>query len=55
MKTLQVSMGMFGMGTEVITEMSDRLLLSCSEATGDFDESYDEGATWSLTREHQNF
>ena len=41
--------------SRLIPEVTDRILLSCSGATGDFYESVDEGATWKQVREHQNF
>ncbi|NNJ72263.1 MAG: hypothetical protein HKP09_03675, partial [Enterobacterales bacterium] len=41
--------------TSLITEISDRLLVSCSGATGDFYESFDEGKTWQNVRQQLNF
>lgn len=39
----------------LITEVTDRLLLSCDGATGDFYESLDYGESWSLVREQADF
>lgn len=41
--------------TNLIPEISDRLLVSCNGANGDFYESTDLGATWSLVRQHDDF
>lgn len=41
--------------TSLIHEVSDRLLLSCSGATGDFFESMDLGETWEQVRFQENF
>ena len=40
---------------KLVTEVSDRLLVTCSGATGDFYESYDEGKTWKNVRQQMNF
>lgn len=39
----------------LITEVTDRLLLSCNGATGDFYESTDDGKNWKHVRQQENF
>jgi len=39
----------------LIPDISDRLLLSCNGATGDFYESFDEGKTWNQIRQQETF
>lgn len=39
----------------VVPEVSDRLLISCSGATGDFYESTDLAETWEHVRQHESF
>lgn len=39
----------------LVPEVSDRLLISCNGASGDFYESFDNGANWKLVRQHENF
>ncbi|TQV87808.1 hypothetical protein [Aliikangiella coralliicola] len=39
----------------LISEVTDRLLLSCRGATSEFYESLDDGATWQQVRDHENF
>ncbi len=39
----------------VIGEVTDRILLSCSGSTGDIYESLDYGDSWQLVREHEDF
>ena len=39
----------------LVTQVKDRLLLSCEGYSSDFYESIDQGATWQLVREHENF
>ena len=41
--------------TSLVTEIYDRLLVSCNGATGDFYESFDEGKTWQNVRQQINF
>jgi len=41
--------------SNLITQVTDRLLLGCNGATGDFYESTDEGATWKHVRQQENF
>lgn len=41
--------------TKLITEISDRLLISCDGATGDFYESNDHGINWEHVRQQENF
>lgn len=38
-----------------VPEVTDRLMLSCNGASGDFYESTDLGVTWQQVREHENF
>jgi hypothetical protein len=39
----------------IVTEVADRLLISCDGVTGDFYESFDNGANWEHVRQHENF
>lgn len=39
----------------LVSEVKDRLLLSCEGVSGDFYESLDFGKNWSQVREHENF
>lgn len=39
----------------LVTQVKDRLLLSCKGYSSDFYESVDQGLTWQLVREHENF
>ncbi|MFK8014493.1 MAG: sialidase family protein, partial [Gammaproteobacteria bacterium] len=39
----------------LIAQVDDRLLLSCRGVNGDFFESFDDGASWTQVREHENF
>ena len=39
----------------IVSMITDRLLLSCDGATGDFYESTDNGKTWEQVREHEQF
>ena len=41
--------------TDLITEITDRLLVGCNGATGDFYESTDGGANWNHVRQQVNF
>ncbi len=39
----------------IVTEITDRLLISCGGVSGDFYESFDNGANWDHVRQHENF
>lgn len=41
--------------TDLVSEVTDRLLVGCNGATGDFYESTDGGATWDHVRQQINF
>lgn len=41
--------------SDVVTEVSDRWLISCNGVSGDFYESFDDGNTWNHVRQHENF
>lgn len=41
--------------TNIVPEISDRILLSCEGATSDFYESTDRGVTWQHVRQQQDF
>jgi hypothetical protein len=41
--------------SNVISKLTDRIILSCNGATGDFYESTDNGKTWQQVREQENF
>lgn len=41
--------------SDIITEVKDRILLSCEGATSDFYESLDKGVTWQHVRQQQDF
>jgi hypothetical protein len=41
--------------TDLIPEITDRIMLYCSGVSGDVYESTDEGKTWKHVREHSNF
>lgn len=39
----------------IVPEVTDRILISCNGASGDFYESLDEGESWEHVRQHENF
>ncbi len=41
--------------TDMVPEMTDRIMLYCAGVSGDFYESIDEGKTWKHVRQHQVF
>ena len=41
--------------TDLVPEISDRIMLYCSGVSGDFYESTDEGKTWKHVRQHESF
>lgn len=41
--------------TSLVQELSDRLLVSCNGSSGDFYESFDDGANWQHVRQQENF
>lgn len=41
--------------SSLVSDVSDRALLSCNGGSGEFYESFDQGANWQLVREHENF